>query len=268
MHSQITCINIHKFLIGLAALTATVSLPETLTAAILTKSEVTTYHFGIETALPDVGGRTVVDAQHADVGIPFIGGSWDLHVHGEEVGELAPEDALLYGNADTHLVMPNLPQYAFTGAAEGDDLWVLPQVQNSNVIFLGYGAEEMDAGDIVSMSDWNPGDPRGANVSGKWIKIELIAVRGPGDFSMWSSDSFGNPIVFFSTADGGITAGDVVYVPAGGHSHFNWGFTAVGEYEVDIRASTYIVPEPSTGALFAMGLLLIRPRKIRRSIRG
>jgi hypothetical protein len=237
-------------------------------AAVLTESGIVTFRFGIET---NSGGRTVIDQQHTDIGIPYVGGAWDVHVHGDEVGEFQANEALLYANPGARVEMPDMPFYnSFIGATAGSTVWIMPQTQSTDLIFLGFGAEEMTQADIDSLVAWNPGDSRGsANTLGKWLRVELVSVSGPGEFSMWANSGFGNPDVFFSTAEGGITSDDVVHVVAGGHSHYNWGFTEAGEYEISLRVSTFAIPEPSTNLLIAAAgvtlFLVVRRRSPKRA---
>jgi surface-anchored protein len=112
-------------------------------------------------------------------------------------------------------------------------------------------------------------------------------MSGPagGNFSMWDSDSFGNPTFYFSTADG-ISDLDVYHPPvAGSHGHFNWGFTQPGTYELtfqfegthntdgfktasgtfEFQVST--VPEPAqTGLFAALGLLALAASSLSKAI--
>jgi surface-anchored protein len=55
---------------------------------------------------------------------------------------------------------------------------------------------------------------------------------------MWQ-ENLGNPIVYFSTFDNGLTEADVYYIEANQHSHNSWAFTQPGLYEVDLQVSTY-----------------------------
>ncbi|MBN9516930.1 TIGR03769 domain-containing protein [bacterium] len=86
--------------------------------------------------------------------------------------------------------------------------------------------------------------------TGVWLKLTLDGATGPGDFSVWQSGDTA-PTVLTSTAAGGVTADDALWVLAGGHLHYNWGFTEPGRYEVRFRASANVntdgnqnTPEP------------------------
>ena len=135
-------------------------------------------------------------------------------------------------------------------------MWLLPQAENPNLLFLGYGADGLADGDFV----------------GNQVRITLRGVTGPGQFAEYELDSFGNPVVFMNTRDG-ISAADHFDLTAGGDAHTGWAFSQPGRYTVSLEAagtlangniftssgpvnySFEVVPEPSTMALLGSGLL-------------
>jgi surface-anchored protein len=174
-------------------------------------------------------------------GVDYLNDAWDLAIHDrDEVVKYAPDEALLFIGPQGRTSRPSGSQWDFLGVGAGQDVWVLPQTQSSDLLFLGGSAQEMTPG---TFTPWNPQDARLPGVPVSWIQVSLIAVRGPGHFSLWQTGSFGSPVVWMSTAEGGITASDVVYVPEGGHVHFNWGFSTRGFYEVDIQTTAYLGPD-------------------------
>lgn len=213
----------------------------------------------------------ILGAGHVDVGIGWKTG-FDLHIHdGQNDVEYAPDEAILYAGENTTVPRPAGNQWDFIGAPEGADIWVLPQSELPEMLFLGLGAEEIKPG---TFQTYNEDDPR-VNASGEWIKLSLVGVNGPGEFSVWTTDALGTPVVWMSTADDGLD--DVLFALAGGHTHLNWGFTAEGVYEIDVRASAFLpdgtpvvsdvatytfgvnaVPEPGCLWLLAPGLFLRR----------
>ena len=223
---------------------------------------------------------TTLTTQHVDVGIAYdaAGGGWDLHVHNETDNppdgiEYAPSEALLAVLAPAQTTVPNSPLYSFLGSA-GSPVWILPQSQNAQLMFLGVGAEEL-----------NPSDWVGS------LNLTLKGVSGPGDFFLWQTDSFGLPTVFMnsSAGGGGITGADAFPVLAGSHAHANWGFSAPGDYTVTFEASGTladgnvftasgdvdycfrVIPEPGSAGLLGMGALagtMLARRRARRQPRA
>ena len=210
----------------------------------------------ISAAVFNLNAQTYLWHDHADVGVNYEDGAWDLHVHHHDLGEFEPGEAILGVDivAASNLV-PAGPQWSFLGTA-GSSVWILPQTHDHDLLFLGLGTEELAAGIFT----------------GDQVKLSLKGVSGPGNFALYQTDMFGNPNVFMNSGDG-ITAGDAVTLGAGAHSHVNWAFGAPGVYQIDFEGSgalvdgniftssgnvTYTfevaaVPEPGTLALLAMG---------------
>ena len=115
---------------------------------------------------------------------------------------------------------------------------MLPQVNDPSMLFLGIGAEEITAG---TFSSYFEADQR-IHSEGEWIRLELVDVRGPdgGKFSVWQTDSFGNPTVWMATHT--VRPPDAYFIRPGDHAHANFAFTKAGVYEVDFRASAYRGP--------------------------
>ncbi|MBL9122819.1 MAG: choice-of-anchor M domain-containing protein [Planctomycetaceae bacterium] len=216
------------------------------------------------------GAQTVLETQHVDIGLGYEDGEWDLHVHNEtDDEEYEPGEALLYAGMGARTNRSASSAFNFIGVGAGQQYWRLPQSNVPGLLYLGVGTEEIAGGTFAS---WNNTDPR-VNNAGPYVILELIDVRGPGEFSVWSSTDDG-PLVWMSTYEGGITSDDRLYQLEGSHSHFNYGFTQAGLYEVDFRATAYLgpgatnpvtsdvatyhfgieaVPEPATWGLLASG---------------
>ena len=119
--------------------------------------------------------------------------------------------------------MPTNASYAFLGAA-GSPAWILPPVQNPKLLFLGFGAEEVESDVLV----------------GNQVTMKLKAVDGPGAFSVFSIDGFGVPVVHMNSGDG-INASDAKSIVTGSHEDFAWGFTRPGYYRVTFEACGTLV---------------------------
>ena len=205
-----------------------------------------------------LNAQTLLTEGHTDVGIVYELGGWNLHIGQHEATppmEYAPNEAILGVNiVGAHSTVPANPQFSFLGMA-GSSVWVLPQVQDPALLFLGFGTEELESGIFVNNE----------------VTLSLQGVRAPGQFSVYDVGMFGSPSIFMNSGDG--TTADSILLSAGGHRHVNWAFSTPGTYEVDFEAAgtlvdgnvftasgpiTYTfsvaaVPEPSVLSLLLLG---------------
>ncbi len=218
-------------------------------------------------------------AGHGDIGIAYedegSGPEFHFHYHigstaivdGSPVGgvdgvEYEPGELVTFVPSSTELLMPTAPALeAGTGVAAGGSLWVLPISSMADTPFLGIATEELAADDWVG------------NIV--FTLNSVVSPSGSGHFSVWDSDSFGNPTFHFSTATGENT----LALPAGVHAHFNYGFSEPGTWTVDLSVTgthvtdgfmsdsgtfTFqVVPEPSTALLGGLGGLAFCMRRRR-----
>ncbi|MEU4290810.1 choice-of-anchor M domain-containing protein [Kribbella sp. NPDC026596] len=171
-------------------------------------------------AMPaDAAPRVVLDQGHVDVvGIAFEDGAFDVHVHDEDHGvEYTPSQVQLVAKPSSEIAVPDDPSYRFLGTA-GNPAWVLPQVQDPELLWPGIGAEEISPGMFT----------------GDALKVDLVGVSGPADVSIFTTDAFGAPTVLADSGDG---LPDTITTTAGGHLHANWAFEAPGYYTLKVRVS-------------------------------
>jgi surface-anchored protein len=227
---------------------------------------------------------------HGDVGAAYEDGELELEVHLDDAGEaFAPEDVVIRVPSTTAEPRPAHAGFDALGVPAGATIYRLSQSAADAALkgspFLGLATEEIPPHTFSAFPGTNPAHGIGL------IRIELLAVNGPGHFSLWQ-DVGGLPgfetrpgLVGPALASfGGIdTSEDFFPRPTGIHDHANWDFTAAGEYAITLRASgelltgeflesvgTYnfhVAPEPGSLALagvavgvFAAGFL----RNIRR----
>lgn len=127
----------------------------------------------------------------------------------------------------------------------------------NNVPFVGIGLEEL------GVADWDGGT----------LFLTLLSLTGPGHFRLWQDDGFGGVIDYIDTVNN-LTSFNLV---PGSHTHYNWGFTELGEYDLEFQISgthiadgaqsgsaifTYAIPEPSS-AILALGGVLFGFRRRR-----
>lgn len=222
--------------------------------------------------------QTFLTTEHVDIGLAE-GSGLGLHWHDEDNAvEYEPNQAVAYIDpveALAGFTIPSTAEWDFLGGAHGGNIWVLPQSSDPNVLFLGIGAEDTPGG-VFDL--WNPGDSRGANTSARWIELSLLSYTGPGDFSMWQA-SGPTPTAFMSTATI-LAEGNRFYVEEGGHDHVNWGFTALGTYDLTFQVRSFIgttevtdtavfqftsVPEPSIFAFLMISAVAFLARRRRIS---
>lgn len=160
---------------------------------------------------------------HADLGVHYESGEFEGHVHDEERDiEYEPEEVTIFVRNSAKATVPSNPAFSFLGAP-GSTVWILPQTEDPTLPFLGYSTEELTA------SDW---------VGGK-ITWSLVDVDGPGEFALYTTDSFGNPTLIFDSDD---PAPNTQNLSIPGHKHANWAFDAPGHYEVTVEyAGTHVV---------------------------
>jgi len=189
----------------------------------------------LESRTTPAGFGTLLFEDHTDIRTDFVGGSWNVRPHQTVTDTFSPaNDTLFYVPANAKAAQPSDSKFAFLGAGSGKDVWILPQTQQSGILFLGFSGEGTNPSDLGKYLET---DSRvGATL--QWITLDLVNATGPGQFSLYQIDSGGNPVVWMDTADG-ITAEDIAFLGAGGHIHYNWAFTAKGIYEIEMKASSY-----------------------------
>lgn len=151
----------------------------------------------------------------------------DPHLHSAEIEphETAADSALLPVVAAAKTTRPVSSVYDFTGAAAGGTLWLLPKNQNQSVLFLSIGTEEIASSALAGPMTWTL-----TSVTGSGGGV------APGVFSVWNVDNFATVIPLMSTAVGAGTP-NAFNVTAATHTHFNYGFTAPGLYNVEFSVS-------------------------------
>lgn len=159
----------------------------------------------------------VLDHGHVDViGIAYENGALDVHVHADgHAAEYDPSEVQLVAKPAARTTVPEDPAYKFLGTP-GSPVWVLPQVQDPNLLFAGIAAEEVEPG--VFKEDT--------------LKVDVVGVSGPADFSIFTTDAVGKPTILVDSGDG---LPDRTTATAGGHRHVNWAFEAAGTYKVWVR---------------------------------
>ncbi|MDR7277542.1 choice-of-anchor M domain-containing protein [Catenuloplanes atrovinosus] len=170
----------------------------------------------------------VLSTGHVDaIDVAFEDGALELAIHdGTTDTEFAPADAVLLVKPAAKTAVPDDPAYAFLGPA-GAPVWVLPQVQNPDLLYAGLSAAEVEPGVLAADT----------------VRINLLAVRGPGDIAVFTQDAVGTPAVLADDTDG---LPDTLTLQAGQHEHANWAFDRAGTYRLTVTASAELAATGET----------------------
>lgn len=176
--------------------------------------------------------RVILDGGHIDVvAIGLEAGKLRMQVSddsGDTVRELDPADVVIHALPAAETEIPDIPEYAFLGPA-GSTTWLLPEVQNPDVVWPGYNTYGI-----------RPGQVRGDEVT-----LRLLDVRGPGSLSLFLSGPSGEPIMLATTLRGtpysvpttvSAMSPPQPTVPIDAHAHMNWAFSKPGSYDVTFQA--------------------------------
>jgi surface-anchored protein len=174
-------------------------------------------------------------AGHGDIGVGLESNRLHLHMHFENpvtgangviaAGEYESDDHVI-GVPNPPIARPTGAQWNFLGSAT--NVWFLPVNADPAKPYLGFGLEELvnTAANPIA-GNWN------GNLT--WALDSVVSSPVGSNFSMWT-EVLGNPNVNVATSDG-ITIADSFTQAAGGHEHFNLGFTREGTYELRFRIS-------------------------------
>ncbi|RAJ38413.1 surface-anchored protein [Kitasatospora sp. SolWspMP-SS2h] len=173
----------------------------------------------------------VLDHGHVDVvGLGYENGRLEVGVHdesGTEEVEYTPEEVVLKALPAAGTTVPAGSAYAFLGAA-GTPVWILPEVQNPDLLWAGFGAEELSTGDFTNDA----------------VNVRFLSVQGPGKVAVYTDDVFGAPETVLVDSGDGLP--DTVTLHAGDHTHANWAFSKPGTYTLKVKADAKVAATGKT----------------------
>ena len=123
-----------------------------------------------------------------------------------------------------------------------EPFWILSQNNIPGELFLGWRAIYQQGLFQAKVGDNFTPNPLGS------IETELLDVTGTGpdrggNFGMWTTTGVGSLEFHFNTTDGVDNDDRLTPIPAGSHSHYNWGFTQPGTYQVRFRNQGRLNPQ-------------------------
>ncbi|RLK23852.1 surface-anchored protein [Micromonospora sp. M71_S20] len=191
---------------------------------------------------PLATGRAELATGHVDVGPRYVDNRWTLLIHdGTQARPVwrDPDEALLRVSDAALQTVPDDPAYAFLGIDAGKKVYVVPQVQNPDVVWLG----------------WNTQDPRVMQTIDRGVTLTLLGVRGPGSLTTYlQSGNFAPPQPLWRSTE---PKAQPFWAEVNTHTHANWVFSAPGVYLVAVGVSADLIngeTVSATGTLrFAVG---------------
>jgi surface-anchored protein len=178
-----------------------------------------------------VHGEELLQTGHVDLGPKYADGQWTFLIHDDAARADAaatsvwryPAETVLRVLDQAQLTVPDDPNYAFIGADPGQPVWVVPQTQNPDALWLG----------------WNTQDPEVMRTIDRGITLSLTGVQGPGIMTSYlQSGSFGEPQLLW---DSRVPDAQPIWVDVNTHTHANWVFTAPGVYLVQLEAAADLI---------------------------
>ncbi len=177
------------------------------------------------------GEQAVLDIGHVDIGPRFVDGAWTVLIHDDAAKAdpdtpsvwRYPEDAVFAVGDAAILAVPDDETYAFIGADPGAEVYVVPQTQHPDVVWVG----------------WNTQDPEVMETIDRGVTMSLTAVEGPGSLVVYlQSGSFEAPNVLW---DSKIPEVQSAWVDVNTHAHANWVFTEPGVYLVEMEVAADLI---------------------------
>ncbi|WP_166347481.1 TIGR03773 family transporter-associated surface protein [Phytoactinopolyspora limicola] len=192
-----------------------------LTPALAAGSALVSDHASAGSAAPppEVSERRLLTNEHVDaINVGVDGAQLTINSKISPPVEFVEVDELIYQLSDLSY-MTGLPDQfvEFIGA---DSAWIVPQVQNHDVLWAGWSTENIAAGAL----------------DGNSVDITLLDVQGPGDVEVWQMVGFSEIRRIFSSDENYKTLSQSVNA----HVHANWAFTEPGVYTLTFGAAASV----------------------------
>ncbi|WP_436836968.1 TIGR03773 family transporter-associated surface protein [Micromonospora tulbaghiae] len=163
-------------------------------------------------------GRQVISDGHVDMGPHLNGADWTIRIKDDRSSPPVwreTADVVLHVKDKAKLTVP--AGAGFLGK-QGDSVWLLPQTQQSGLVWPGWNTQHES---VVS----------GVRGDVTWT---LKGVDGPGRFALFLTSSFGSEDVLFDSAE---PFPQKLGVPLNTHAHGNWAFGKPGLYRLAVQMS-------------------------------
>lgn len=195
-------------------------------------------------ASPSAATMFLIEEGHCHYNFDYIASQWQASFRHETDGDWPLDNIINHARTNnwpsgSRFIRPAGGVWDFTGVAAGDPLYIFPQASSGSILWPSFSSDQTP---ISAFAAYSESDPRVSSASTRWVSYHLVQVRywgeGYGMVSLWNSTG-GDPVVWM-TMTNGIGPDDRFLLELGGHVHVNWGFSDIGWYEIDARASAYI----------------------------
>ncbi len=161
---------------------------------------------------------------HFDFGPAVVDGAFTMQVKDDRTAPPVWRDpssvVLVLDDEHARREADSVPEELSFIAPEGQDVWMIQQVQEAGVPWLGFNTQHET---IVN----------GPGADG--VELTLESVDGPGELAVFLNGTFGE-LVGQRVVDS--VGGPTTYtIPANTHQHGNWVFTEAGDYAVTFTLS-------------------------------
>lgn len=187
----------------------------------------------------NAAGATVLNDGHVDVASTLENGrlvTWikDTTTGGQPIWR-DPAQTILQALPAAQVQLPRNAKWSFIGAT-GTPVYLLPQKQRDGILWPGWSTEHIDSAATTGGIGWR-----------------LVSATGPGHVSVFDTDTFGNPRVYFATADG-VDQADYTVIPKRTHAHGSWAFTAPGLYCLTMQRAAQLPGGSTASSNFTLAL--------------
>ncbi|MBZ2198304.1 choice-of-anchor M domain-containing protein [Occultella gossypii] len=204
--------------LALAATAVALIVATTMTAAAADTSDDLDQTVDSDEALEQ--GQVAVEAGHFDIGPRLPDGTWRIQIRDDSQAPPVwrdPQDVVFHLLDDAILPAPADEQFEFIDAEPESDVYVVPQTQLTEVVWVG----------------WNSQDPEVVSRLSGGMTLRFHGVQGPGQFTLFMQNGNFDPAQLLWTSDD--PEPQDIWADANTHVHGNWVFTEPGAYLMDVE---------------------------------
>lgn len=205
-----------------AVLIAALALPPAAVAAPQAPADPALHQLvGADETIAPAGEEVVISAGHADLGPLITVDGVDVLVRDDTADPPVwrhLDDVVFEVSDAAAQTLPPGDAFDFTGAAGGEQVWVVPQTEVAGVPWLG----------------WNTQSPALVGAADRGVTLEFAGHSGPGQFSLFlQNGGFEPPQQLWNSAAEGTQP---MWVELNTHTHANWVFSEPGIHQVAVTA--------------------------------